>query len=71
MPDQRIEYYAIEPKDFTYIRSLKSRLFSQERMTADQMRDFANRLQLIIDNAIPLGLDDDNNPFEIQKPTVA
>jgi hypothetical protein len=58
------EYYAILPKDYQYIRDLRSRLFSEKRMTADDMRTAANRLELIIRDASPLDLDEENRLVE-------
>ena len=53
-------YYAIEAKDLNYLKDLKKRVYSEKRLTADDMRDIGNRLDHLIHNAVPL--DNDGNP---------
>lgn len=49
MPD----YIAIEPNHLERIRTVMRRLYSEDRMNGDQMRDAAQQLQVVIDRAIP------------------
>jgi hypothetical protein len=48
-------WYVIEDEiDLTYLKSLKDRLFSENKMTADDMRDAGNRLQILIDRLVEI-----------------
>lgn len=37
-------FYAIDLEQLTYLRSLASRLYTEQRLTADEMRDAAHKL---------------------------
>jgi len=41
-----------DEKDVEFLHWLKDRLYSEQRMTGDNMRDAANRLYLILNNLV-------------------
>lgn len=41
--------------DVAYLESLARRLFSERRMTGDEMRDAGNRLRVLLDRLVPGG----------------
>ena len=43
--------YVIRENDMEFLKWAYKRLYSENRMTGDDMRDMAQRIQLIYDNA--------------------
>jgi hypothetical protein len=55
MSTERTELtFAITGHSLSVIDSLKTRLYSENRMGADEMRDWAHKLGLIVDEAIDI-----------------
>jgi len=50
----------IMPRDLEKIRVVMKRLYSQDRMDADCMRDHAQILQSVVDDVIMVNIDDIN-----------
>jgi len=42
-------FVILDDKEYEYLEYLKKRLYSEIRMNADEMRDNANRLYILID----------------------
>ena len=47
-------YYCLEYKHMRFLRKVMDRLYTQNRMDADCMRDHAQLLQVIVDQAIEI-----------------
>ncbi len=44
--------------DVEYLHWLKTRLYSENRLTGDNMRDMAQQLDTILDRMVPIKLED-------------